>query len=245
MDCSLPGSSVYGILQARILERVAMPSSRRSSRPRDQTHISCLLHWQVGSLPLASPGKLQILELGETSEMGHTKGTWFSWLVNLGPLPYGQGQSWGASFLFTWTVGGPSLPWDIQPGCCWNLQNTGRCLGRQNGTPAPPCWWSSQSPWLLCLRRKHYPQRRPRACSWRASAGERKPAQKGVSSFFPSLFHAPEPVATPLPSFYSTSVLPLKALQLFLLELYPINCLLLVGGHSAWVVALLGSCLLL
>ena len=33
MDCSLPGSSVYGILQARILEWVAMPSSRGSSLP--------------------------------------------------------------------------------------------------------------------------------------------------------------------------------------------------------------------
>ena len=35
IDCSLPGSSVHGILQARILERVAMPSSRGSSQPRD------------------------------------------------------------------------------------------------------------------------------------------------------------------------------------------------------------------
>ena len=34
MDCSLPGSSVLGILQARILERVAMPFSRESSQPR-------------------------------------------------------------------------------------------------------------------------------------------------------------------------------------------------------------------
>ena len=40
MDCSLPGSSVCRILQARILEWVAMLSSRGSSRPRDQTHIS-------------------------------------------------------------------------------------------------------------------------------------------------------------------------------------------------------------
>ena len=36
MDCSPPGSSVHGILQARILEWVAMPSSRGSSQPRDQ-----------------------------------------------------------------------------------------------------------------------------------------------------------------------------------------------------------------
>ena len=40
MDCSPPGSSVHGILQARILEWIAMPSSRGSSPTRDQTCIS-------------------------------------------------------------------------------------------------------------------------------------------------------------------------------------------------------------
>ena len=40
MDCSLPASSAHGILQARILKWVAMPSSRVSSQPRDQTHVS-------------------------------------------------------------------------------------------------------------------------------------------------------------------------------------------------------------
>ena len=40
MDCSPPGSSVHGILQARILEWVAMPSSRGSSQPRDGTQVS-------------------------------------------------------------------------------------------------------------------------------------------------------------------------------------------------------------
>ena len=39
MDCSFPGSSVHGILQARIVEWVAMPSSRGSSQPRDRTHV--------------------------------------------------------------------------------------------------------------------------------------------------------------------------------------------------------------
>ena len=58
MDSSPPGSSVRGILQARILEWTALPSSRGSSRPRDQTRIFlCLLHWQAGSLPLVPPGK--------------------------------------------------------------------------------------------------------------------------------------------------------------------------------------------
>ena len=40
-----PGSSVHGILQARILEWVVMPSTRGSSQPKDQTHasyVSCI-----------------------------------------------------------------------------------------------------------------------------------------------------------------------------------------------------------
>ena len=40
MDCSPPGSSVLRILQAKILEWAAMPSSRGSSQPKDETHIS-------------------------------------------------------------------------------------------------------------------------------------------------------------------------------------------------------------
>ena len=42
-DCSLPGSSVHGIFQTRILEWVAISSSRGSSRPRDQTWVSCIV----------------------------------------------------------------------------------------------------------------------------------------------------------------------------------------------------------
>ena len=42
MDCSLSGSSVLGILQARILEWVAISFSRESSQPRDQAQVSRL-----------------------------------------------------------------------------------------------------------------------------------------------------------------------------------------------------------
>ena len=42
MDCSPPDSSVHGILQARILERVANPSSRGPSWHRDRTQVSCI-----------------------------------------------------------------------------------------------------------------------------------------------------------------------------------------------------------
>ena len=52
MDCSPPSSSVHGILQARILKWAAVPSSRESSQPRDQSCLLCLLHWLAGSLPL-------------------------------------------------------------------------------------------------------------------------------------------------------------------------------------------------
>ena len=42
MDRSLPGSSVHGIFQARVLEWVAISSSRESSQPRDGTCASCI-----------------------------------------------------------------------------------------------------------------------------------------------------------------------------------------------------------
>ena len=42
VDCSPPGSSVRGILQARTLEWVDLPSSRGSFQPRDQNQISCI-----------------------------------------------------------------------------------------------------------------------------------------------------------------------------------------------------------
>ena len=57
MDYSPPGSSVHGILQAKILEWVVMPSSRETSQPRNQIHISYIsLYWQADSLPLVPPG---------------------------------------------------------------------------------------------------------------------------------------------------------------------------------------------
>ena len=40
MDCSLPGSSLHGILQARVLEWIAISFSRGSPQPRDRTHVS-------------------------------------------------------------------------------------------------------------------------------------------------------------------------------------------------------------
>ena len=65
MDCNLPGSSINGIFQARVLEWVAISFSRGSSRSIQGSNLPllCLLHWQVDSLPLAPPGKPQIMAL--------------------------------------------------------------------------------------------------------------------------------------------------------------------------------------
>ena len=57
MDCTLAGFYVHGIFQARILDWVAISSSRGSSQPRDlNPHRLCLLLWQADSLPLSHQG---------------------------------------------------------------------------------------------------------------------------------------------------------------------------------------------
>ena len=56
MECNMSGSSVHEILQARILEWVAMPFSRRSSPTRDRNCISCVFCLQADVLPLSHQG---------------------------------------------------------------------------------------------------------------------------------------------------------------------------------------------
>ena len=72
MDCSLPGSSVHGILQGRMLEWNAVPSSRGSSLTQGSNPcLLCLPHWQMDSWLLAPPGKSYIhLELSQLGGYG-------------------------------------------------------------------------------------------------------------------------------------------------------------------------------
>ena len=58
MDCSSPGSSVCGILQARILEWFAISSSRGSFPPRNRTYISCISHIADGFFTAKPSGKI-------------------------------------------------------------------------------------------------------------------------------------------------------------------------------------------
>ena len=57
MNCSLPVSAIPGILQARILEGLAISFSKGTSPPRDQTRLLSLPYWQVDSLSLSHLGR--------------------------------------------------------------------------------------------------------------------------------------------------------------------------------------------
>ena len=57
MDCSPPGSSVHGTLQVRIWSGLPFPPPGGRLTQGWSPRLSCLLHWQVGSLPLAPPEK--------------------------------------------------------------------------------------------------------------------------------------------------------------------------------------------
>ena len=76
---------VHGIFQARILQRVAISSSRGSSRPSDGTHVCCpdpgreltcllhLLYCQTDSLPLVPPGKPMLITQKFTNKLQDAK----------------------------------------------------------------------------------------------------------------------------------------------------------------------------
>ena len=101
IDCSLPGSSVHGILQARGLEWVVISSSRGSSRPGDWTCTSCigrwiLYHWATREALWPSSGHLNENENAHRCRMsvslchllGHwTQDWWVSHVTFLLPRP--------------------------------------------------------------------------------------------------------------------------------------------------------------
>ena len=103
-DCSPPGSSLHGILQARILEWVATPSSRRSSPPRDRTHVSSvscigrsiLYHWVTWE---ASPKATSLNSIQQRQrpapcfKVGHHLQS-LPWLASAAADPWSASSSW-------------------------------------------------------------------------------------------------------------------------------------------------------
>ena len=126
MECSLPVSSVHGILQARILEWVAISFSRGSSWPRDWTQVSCIAgrwftSWAMREAPRLGRRRLirlmgtrgdtwrpngteanswkegEILQDGQLSEMMGIQNTWEEWETGA--------ETWSNTFLIRITRG--------------------------------------------------------------------------------------------------------------------------------------------
>ena len=81
MDCRLPGSSVLGIFQAKILERVAFPFSRGSSWPRNGTGISCndrriLYYWSSLGCPVPTRNQGSVLIWWERGPNKKVQNAW-------------------------------------------------------------------------------------------------------------------------------------------------------------------------
>ena len=128
-DCSLPGHSVHGILQARILEWAAMPSSRGSSQSMDRTQVSCItgklftgwtsretlfVYADLNSnlevllckdMPKGKNHKIQDIELGQGIEMRFSRDA-RNWGEELECLSRGRLWTWGPRM----TLGQAFLP---------------------------------------------------------------------------------------------------------------------------------------
>ena len=77
IDCSLPGSSVHGIFQARVLEWVAISFSRGSSQPRGRTPVSCIASrrftiWATINKMKAQPSEWEKIFANEETDKGVT-----------------------------------------------------------------------------------------------------------------------------------------------------------------------------
>ena len=79
MDSCLPVSSIHGISQARILEWVAISSSRVCSWPKDKTYLLHLLHWRADSFPLCH--KNALTPLGENRKQRDSCFKWSVWVI--------------------------------------------------------------------------------------------------------------------------------------------------------------------
>ena len=115
-----PGFSVCGLLQARILQWVAIFFSRGSSRPRNWTQVSCTAG---RSFTIWTPGKPTWCMTCAESFPSAGQPTWSQWRNN--PARWSgrwSGRSWTKSLvcrlLGLLVLLYPSLGWDPQRGCC-------------------------------------------------------------------------------------------------------------------------------
>ena len=131
--CSLPGSSVHGIFQARILEWVAVPFSKGSSQPRDQTQVSCTAGWfftiwatreaQWNDIKATERQQCWDLERGQEKNIAHlwSRRKKCSCHLPVSSAPFlGNGRNPGSGLSWWGERGtirdGPSIFFQLQPG---------------------------------------------------------------------------------------------------------------------------------
>ena len=165
MDCSSPGSSVYGILQARVLEWVAISFSRGSSRPRDQTCISCvgrriLYHWATREDPQVMVmgtilqrmkwGSMRFQQMFEASKAelvtqgSRTPSPGLLWIFSatlwsFAPKTLSWTSEWGNENLcLNWCSPGAHMTDVREPNCSSLSGDSPSRLGSPTHTPPPP-----------------------------------------------------------------------------------------------------------
>ena len=128
MDCSPSGSSVRGILRARILEWIAIPFSRGSSRPRDQTWVFCVTGRQTIWATRESP-KINAVSWFKRGSSSKNHGEWRLFSSYSRKFQYSKNLHWASQVALV--VKNPpahSGDWSSIPGL-------GRSPGVGNGYP--------------------------------------------------------------------------------------------------------------
>ena len=154
MDCSPPGSSVHGILQAKILEWVAIFFSRGSSRRRNRIRVSCIgrqiLYCQATWEALMKPGVLHPWgrrESDMTEQLDNSSAVRFGLCLSLRPYRL-SARSHTASrhtVLFSFHILCPSCRSGLQ---AWDLFVSALRLVSPSPTPPPPSdFHSTTLPW--------------------------------------------------------------------------------------------------
>ena len=148
VNCSLPGSSVHGTLQARILEWVAVLSSWGSSRPRDRTCVSCIaggffINWAI-PISSSSQGLFKLRGKGCPFQVR---------LVFSVRTPSRDAAEMSREVV--WDLGSDSMSTAISPGY-WVLEVVGSSQGwltrqREREYSAYSCKWNSflKSSWNI------------------------------------------------------------------------------------------------
>ena len=154
MDCRLPGSSVHGIFQARVLEWATISFSRRSSRPRDWTQVSHIVGRRFTVWATREVNKVTYKKGKGSIQKENGEGMWFSHPAHLGPSR---------------TVSGPGLcplppllrsfarsPWTRDAGDQSSIPGLGRFPWRRERLPTPVFWPGEfhglYSPWGCRVR---------------------------------------------------------------------------------------------